>query len=157
LTHTTIILPVVLYGYVTLSLTLREEHRLRVFENRMLRRLYKPKWDQVTGGRRKLHNEERHSLYSLLNIIRMMKSRMVIGAGCVACMGEMKNAYRILVGKPEGKRQLRRPRHRWEYDIKMDLRDIVLDGMDCIHLAQDVDWWQALVKTVMNLTGKEFD
>jgi hypothetical protein len=104
-----IILPVVLYGCETWSLTLREEHRLRVFENRVLRRIFGPKREEVTGEWRKLHNEELHNLYSSPNIIRMIKSRRMRWAGQVARMGEKRNAYRILVGKPEGRRPLGRP------------------------------------------------
>jgi hypothetical protein len=88
---------------------LREEHRLRVFENRVLRRIFGPKRDDVTGDWRKLHNEELHNLYSSPNIIRMIRMRW---AGYVARMGETRNAYRILVGKPEGKRPLGRQRRR---------------------------------------------
>jgi hypothetical protein len=105
-----IILPVVLYGCGTWSLTLREEHRLRVFENRVLRRIFGPKRDEVTGYWRKLHNEELHNFYSLPN--RMMKSRRMRWAGHVVRMGEKRDAYRILMGKPEGKRPLERPRRR---------------------------------------------
>jgi hypothetical protein len=105
-TYKTIALPVVLYGCETWSLTLREEHKLCVFENRMLRR------DEVSGGWRKLHNEEVHNLYSSPNIIRMIKSRRMRWAGHVARMGEPRNAYRILAGKPEEKRPLGRPRCR---------------------------------------------
>jgi hypothetical protein len=90
------ILPVVLYGCETWSLTLREEHRLRVFENRVLRRIFGPKRDHVTGDWRKLHNEGLHNLYSSPNIIRMSKSRRMRWAGHVAQMGETRNAYRIL-------------------------------------------------------------
>jgi hypothetical protein len=114
---------VVLYGCETWSLTLREEHGLRVFENRMLRGIFGPKRDEVTGGWRKLHNEELHNLYSSPSIIRMIKSRRMRWAGHVARMGEKRTAYRILVGKPEGKRPLGRPRRRWVDNIKMDLRD----------------------------------
>jgi hypothetical protein len=89
-------------------LTLREEHRLRVFENRVLRRIFGPKRDEVTGEWRKLHNQELHNLYSSPNIIRMIKSRMMRWAEHVACMGEKRNTYRILVGKPEGRRPLGR-------------------------------------------------
>jgi hypothetical protein len=91
---------VVLYGYETWSLTLREEHRLWVFENRVLRRMFGLKRDEVTEGWRKLHNEELHNLYSSPSIIRMIKSRRMRWAGHVTCIGEKRNAYRILVGKP---------------------------------------------------------
>jgi hypothetical protein len=93
--YNTIIFPVVLYGCGTWSLTLREEHRLRVFENRVLRRIFVPKRDEVTGGWRKLHNEELHNLYSLPSIIRVIKSRRMRWAGHVARMGKKRNAYRI--------------------------------------------------------------
>jgi hypothetical protein len=99
---------VVFYGCETWSLTLREEHRLRAFENRELRRIFGPKRDEVTGDWRKLLNEELHNLYSSTNITRMIKSRRRRWAGHVARMGEKGNAYRILVGKPEGKRPLGR-------------------------------------------------
>jgi hypothetical protein len=99
----------------------------------------------VTGDWRKLHNEELHNLYSAPNIIRMIKSRRMRWAGHVARMGETRNAYRILVGKPEGKRPLGRPRRR------MDLREIGWDDMDWIELAQDRDQWRAPVNTAMNL------
>jgi hypothetical protein len=90
----------VLHGYETRSLILQKEHGLRVSENRVLRRLFGPKRDEVTGGRRKLHNEELHNLYSLPSIIRMIKSRRMRWAGHVTCMGMILNAYRILVRKP---------------------------------------------------------
>jgi hypothetical protein len=106
--HKTIILPVLLYGCETWSLTLREEHRLRVFENRVLR-IFGPKRDEETGDWRKLHNEELHNLYSSPSIIRVIKSRRMRWAGNVTRMGEKRNAYGILVGKPEGKRPLGRP------------------------------------------------
>jgi hypothetical protein len=118
------------YGCETWSLTLREEHRLRVFENGVLRRIFGPKRDEVTGGWRKLHNEELHNLYSSRSIIIMIKSRRMRWAGHVARMGEKRNAYRILVGKPEGSRPLGRPRRRRVYNIKLDLREIEWDGMD---------------------------
>jgi hypothetical protein len=118
--YKTIILPVVLYGCETWSLTIREEHRLRVFQNRVLRRIFGPRRDEVTGDWRKLHNEELHNLYSSPSIIRMIKSRRMRWAGHVARMGETRNAYRILVGKPEGKRPLGRPKRRWMDNIKMD-------------------------------------
>jgi hypothetical protein len=111
--YKTIILSVVLYACETWSLTLREEHRLRVFENRVLRRIFGPKKDELTGEWRKLHNEELRDLYSMPSIIRIIKSRSVRLAEHVARMREKRNAYRLLVGKPEGKRQVGRPRRRW--------------------------------------------
>jgi hypothetical protein len=96
-----------------LSLTLREEHRLRVFENRVLRRIFGPKRDEVTAEWRKLHNVELHDLYSSPSLIRIIKSRRMKWAGLVARMGETRNAYRLFVGKPEGKGPLGRPRRRW--------------------------------------------
>jgi hypothetical protein len=116
-----------------------EEHRLRVFENRLLRRIFEPKRDEVTGGWIKLHNEELHGLYSSPSIIRVIKARRMRWAGHVARMGEVRGAYNILVGKPEGKRPLERPRRRWEDNIKMDLREIGFGDVDWIHLAQDKD------------------
>jgi hypothetical protein len=134
-----------------LSLTLREEHRLRVFENRVLKRIFGPQRGEVTGGWRKLHKEELHGLYSSPSIVRVIKARRMRWAGHVARMGEVRGAYNILVGKPEGRRQLGRPRRRWEDDIKMDLRETGFGDVDWIHLAQDRDRWRALVNTVMNL------
>jgi hypothetical protein len=148
--YKTIIPSVVLYGCETWSLTLREEHRLRVFENRVLR-IFGPKRDEVTGEWRKFHNEELHILYSSPNIIRQIKSRRIRWAGHVARMGEERNVYRVLMGKPEGKRPLGRPRRRWEDEIRMDLREIGWGGVDWIQLSQDRDRWRALVNTVMNL------
>jgi hypothetical protein len=98
-----IILPVVLYGCETWSLTLREEHRLRVFENKVLRRIFGLKRDEVMGEWRKLHNKELHDLYSSPSIIRIIKSRRMRWVGHVARLGEKRNGYRLLVGKPEGK------------------------------------------------------
>jgi hypothetical protein len=101
-----------------------ERHRLRVFENSVLRRIFGPKRDEVTAGWRKLHNEELHNLYSSPSVIRMIKSRRMRWAGHIGRMGEKRNTYRVLVGKPEGKRPLGRPRLRWEDNIKMDIREI---------------------------------
>jgi hypothetical protein len=113
-----------------------------VFENRVLRRIFGPKRDEVAGGRRKLHNEELHNLYSSPSIIRMIKPRRMRRAGHIAQKREKRNTYRILVGKPEGKSPLGRPRRMWVDNIQMDLR---------IDLAQDRDQWRALANTVMNL------
>jgi hypothetical protein len=99
------------------SLTLREEHRLRVFENRVLRRIFGPKRYEVTGGWRKLHKEELHGLYSSPSIVGVIKARRMRWAGHVAFMGEVRGAYNILVGRPEGRRPLGRPRRKWEDSI----------------------------------------
>jgi hypothetical protein len=141
---------VVLYGYKTWSLTVREEHKLRVFENRVLRRIFGPKRDGVTGGWRKLCNEELHNLYSSPSIIRIVKLRTMRWARHVARMGEKRKVYRLLVGKPEGKRPLGRPRCGWIDNIKMDLLEIGL-SVDWIGLAQDRYRWRALVNSIMNL------
>ena len=100
---------------------MREERRLRVFENRVLRRVFGPKRDEVTGEWRKLHNEELKDLYSSPSIVHVVKSRRMRWAGHVARMGEERGVHRLLVGKPEGKRPLGRPRRRWEVNIKIDL------------------------------------
>jgi hypothetical protein len=125
-----IILPVVLYGSETWSLTLREEHRLRVFENRVLRRIFGPKKDEMTGEWRKLHNKELHDLYSSPNIIRIIKSSRIRWVGHVARMEEKRNAYTLLVGKPEGKRPLGRPRRRWVDNIRIDLGEVGWGDVD---------------------------
>jgi hypothetical protein len=134
-----------------LSLTLREEHRLRLFENRVLRRIFGPSRDEVTEGWRKLHNEELHGLYSSPSIVRVIKARRMRWAGHVARLVEVMGAYKILAGRPEGRRPLGRPRRRWEDNIKMNLGGIGIGDMDWIHLAQDRDRWRAVVITVMNL------
>jgi hypothetical protein len=113
--------------------------------------IYRPKRDEVTGEWRKLHSEELHILYSSPNIIRQIKSRIMRWAGHVARMGEERNVYRVLMGKPERKRSLGRPRRRWENGIRMDLRETGWGSVDWIQLAQDRDRWRALVNTVMNL------
>ena len=130
---------------------LREERRLRVFESRVLRRVFGPKRDEVSGEWRKLHNEELSDLYSLPNIVRVVKSRRMRWAGHVARMGEGRGVYRVLMGKPEGKRPLGRPRRRWEDNIKMNLQEVGGVCENWMELAQDSDRWRALVSTVMNL------
>ncbi|KAJ4425726.1 hypothetical protein ANN_27922 [Periplaneta americana] len=149
--YKTVILPVLLYGCDTWTLTLREEHRLRMFENKVLRKIFGAKRDEVTGEWRKLHNTELHALYSSPDIIRNLKSRHLRWAGHVARKGESRNAYRVLVGRPEVKRPLGRPRRRWEDNIKMDLREVEYDDRDCINLAQDRDRWRAYVRAAMNI------
>jgi hypothetical protein len=106
------------------KLRYEEQHRLRVFENRMQRRIFGPKRDEVTGGWRKLHNEELRDLYSSPSIIRIIKPRRIRWAEHVARMGGKMNLYRLLVGKPEGKRPLGRARRRWVDNVKMDLGEI---------------------------------
>jgi hypothetical protein len=122
-----------------------------VFENRVLRRIFGPERDDVTVEWRKVHNEELHNFYSSPNIIRQIKSRRMRWAGHVARMGEDRKVYKVLVGKPEGKRPLGRPRRRWEDGIIMDLRVIGWRGVDWIRLAQDRDRWRAVVSAGINL------
>jgi hypothetical protein len=146
-----IILPVVLYGCETWSLTLREERKLRVFENMMLRRIFGPRRDEVTGDWKRLHNEELNDLYCSPNIVRVIKSRKMRWVGHVARMGEKSGVYRVLVGKPEGKRPLGRPRRRWVDNLKVDLQEVGCGYMDWIGLAQDRDRWRTIVSAVINL------
>jgi hypothetical protein len=138
--YRTVILPMVLYGCETWSLTLRDERRLRVFENRVLRRVFGLKRDEVTGEWRKLHNAELNDLYSLPNTVRVVKLRQMRWAGHVARMGEDRGVHRVLVGKPERKRPLGRPRCRWEDNIKMDLQEVGGGRGDWMELAQERDW-----------------
>ena len=120
--YRTIILPVILYGCETWSLTLREERKLRVFEKMVLRRIFGPRRDEVRGEWRRLHNEELNDLYPSPNILRVIKSRRIRWAGHVARMGEESGVYRVLVGKPEGNKSMGRPRRRWVYNIRTDLQ-----------------------------------
>ena len=146
--YRTIILPVILYWCETWSPTLREERRLSVFENRVLRRIFGSKRVEVTGEWRKLHNEELNDVYSSPNIVRVIKSRRMRWAGHVAHMGERRGVYRVLVGKSEGKRPLRKSRRRWEDNNRMDLQEVVCGAMDWFELAQERDRWRALVTAV---------
>jgi hypothetical protein len=147
--YKTVILPVVLYGCESWSLTLGEEHRLRVSEKGVMK-IFGPKREKDSSWR-KLHIDELHDLYSLPNIVRVIKSRRMRWAGHVARMGEWRGDYRFLVRRPEGKRPLRRPRLRWEDNINMDLREIGIDGANWIRLAHDGVQWRAFVNTVVNL------
>jgi len=131
--YRTTILPVVLYGCETWLLTSREERKLRVFENMVLRRIFGPRRDEVTGEWRRLHNEELNDLWH------------------VARMGEERGVHRVLAGKPEGRRPLGRPRRRWVDNIRMDLHEVGCGYMDWIGLAQDRNRWWTLVSEVMNL------
>ena len=130
LTMILVILPVVLYGCEAWSLTLREERKVRVFENMVLRRIFGPRRDEVTGEWRRLHNEELNDLYTSPNIVTVIKSRRMRWAGHVARMGEERGLYRVLVGKPEGKRPMGRPRRRWVDNITMDLQEVECGYMD---------------------------
>jgi len=134
-------------------LTLWEERRLRVFENRVLRRIFGPRRDEVMGEWRRLHNEGLNDLYSSPNIVRVIKLRRMRWAGHVARMGEERGVYSVLVGKPEERRPLGRPRRRWADDIRTDLQEVGCGYMDWIGLAQDRDRWRTLVSAVMNFSG----
>ena len=116
--------------YETWSLILREKRRLRVFENRVLRRIFWPKRDEVTEQWRKLHKEKLNDLYCSPNIVRVINSRRMRWAGNVACMGKRRGVYRVLMGKPEGKRPLGRSRRRRDDNIKMNLQEVGWRGMD---------------------------
>ena len=139
LTHRIIILCIVLYGFETWSLRLREEHRLRMFEKRVLRRIFGPKREEVTREWRKLHNEEPNDLYFSPSIFRVIKSKGIWWAGHVARIGDSRSVYRVSVGKPEGKRPLGKHRRRWKDNIKMDLQKVGCEDMDWIDMVQDRD------------------
>jgi len=116
----------------------------------MLRRMFGPRRDEVTGEWRRLHNEELNDSYSSPNIVRVIKSRRMRWAGHVARIGEKRGVYGVLVGKPEGRRPLGKPRRRWMNNIRMDLQEVGCGYMDWIGLAQDRDRWRTLVSAVMS-------
>ena len=146
----TLVLPIALYGCETWLLILREERKLRVFENRVLRRIFGPRSEEVTGEWWRLRNEELIHLYPSPNIVRVIKSRRMRWAGYVARMGEKRRVYRVLVGKPEGRRPLGKPRRRCVDNIRMDIQEVGC-GLDWAGLAQNRDRWRGLVSAVMNL------
>jgi len=145
------LLPVVVYGWETWSLTLREGRRLRVFENRVLRRIFGHKRNDLTREWRKLHNEGLNDLYCSSIMVQMMKSRRMIWAGHVARMGRGEAYTGFWWGNLRERDHFRRPRHTWDSSIKMDLQEVGCGGIDWIELAQDRDRWRVLVTAIMNL------
>ena len=148
--YRTIILPVVLYGSEAWSLTLQDEKRFRAFENKVLRKIIGAKRDEETGEWRKLHNAELHQLYNSPDIINVIKSRRLRWAGHAARMDENRIAYKVLIGKPDGKRPLGRPRRRWEENIRMDLNEMGYEGHKWRDLAQGREQWRDLVFAAMS-------
>ena len=142
---------VVFYGCETWSLTLREERKLMVYENMVLRRIFGRRRDEVTGEWRRLHNEELNGLYFSPNIVRLIKSRRMRWAGHVARLDDERGVYRVLLGNRRERDPLGRPRHRWVDNIRMDLQEVGCWYMDWIGLAQDRDRWRTLVSAVINL------
>jgi len=149
--YRTILLSFVVYGCETWSLILRDQRRLRVFENRVLRRLLGPTWDEVKSEWKKLYNEKLNDLYCSPNVIWVNKSGRMRLAGHVVPIGEESGVHRDLVGKLEGKRPLGRSRRRWKDNINTDLQEVEWRDVEWINLAQDRDSWRALVNAVMNL------
>jgi hypothetical protein len=135
--YRTEVLPRVLYGREVWSLTLRKKHKLKVFENRMLRNIFGPYRDEVRREWRRVHNEEFYALYASPNIIGVIKSRKKTWAGHVARLWYKRGSYRVLVGRPDSKRPLGKRKRRWDDIIKLDLQDVGWGGMDWIAVAQD--------------------
>jgi hypothetical protein len=135
--------------YLTLTNSMGQNHSLEANSRSADQKIFHRYVNQISW--RKLHNDELHNLYSSPNIVRVIKSRSLRWAGHVARIGEGRSVYRVLVGRPEGKRPLGRPRRRWEDNIKMDLRKMGIDEANWIQLAQDWVQWRAFVSTVMNL------
>jgi hypothetical protein len=129
---------------------MREIRRLKVSENNVLRRIFELRRDEVIWERRKLHNEKLNDLYCSSTIVQVTKSRRMRWVGHVVRMGEGRGVYMVLVGKPEGKRPLGRPKRRWE-DMNVDFQEMGFGGMDWIELAQDRDMWRVLFNAAMNL------
>jgi hypothetical protein len=143
-------LVIVLYRCEAWSLTLKEECRIRLFENRILRRIFGPKRDE-NGEWRRLNNEEFHSLYSSPNIARVIKSRRLRFTGHVARMEEGRSVFKSLTGTPAGKRPLGRPRRRWEENIRMDLKEMDINSRNWVDSVQDRNYWIILVNAALNL------
>ena len=125
------------------------EMKAKVFENRILRRMYCPKRNEY-GEKRRFHNEELHALYRLPNIVRLIKCRRLRWTGLVARMEEDRNSFKILTGKPIGKISLGRPRRMWEENIRMDFKGIGINTRSCVDLAQDRDYWRVIANAALN-------
>jgi hypothetical protein len=133
------------------SLILREEHMWKVCETAVLRKIFGPKRNKVTGDWRRVHNEELHDLYTSSTVIQAVKLRGMRWVGHVSCMGKKRDAYSVLEEQPEEKTPLGRPRHTWEDNIKMDFKETVWEGMDWIDVTHDIHKWQDVVDVVMNI------
>jgi len=143
-------LPVVLYGCEAWSLALSEEHRPRVFENRILRRIFRPMRNE-NGEWRRFHSEEIYSLYRSPNLVRVINSKRLRWAGQVARIEEGRSALKILTGTPAGKRPVERPRGRWEDNIRIDLKETCINTRNWVDSAHDRDYWRAFVNAALNL------